>query len=439
MRFFFVRIFPFIGFLGTAVAVVVQGQQLNLVQGLLMLALVVSMLDFNFFRMPLATLTPLGWFFLASLPGTFLYLTRVEPLAVPAVQSLGLLGAWLVIFNLFRYVSYSPEAIFNIYLKCASFAALVALMQQAAYFIGIQPLYDLRWLLIGAADLDYAGPFLRTSSMFTEPSYFAAFLTPALYFSVLKLSGRSQQLRIGRSLLFISALIFTFSTIGYIGLGLCILFAFRFTLRNMLISTLLLVGLYSLGSNIPELNSRLSSLTNVMQFDFKGDENLSAFNNGLNLAITSHMLEDRPISGHGFGTYRVYSINYLENVLSADQVLINRVNVMMGHLTLSDGGSMYLRLSAELGLFGMVLMVLFIYRNFRWPESPDRKNLARAALLFVLVFSIRSGQLVRFELVFFLALLVLLCFKRGVINLARRDLGHSRSKFSVSSGVVKLK
>ncbi|WP_206021893.1 O-antigen ligase family protein [Rhodoferax bucti] len=412
MRFFFVGIFPYIAFLGTAVAVVIRGQQLNLVQGLLVLAFVLSMMDFNFFRIPLARLAPLGWFFLAALPGTFLFSMRGESLVVPAVQYLGLLVAWLVVLNLFRYLRYSPEKIFNIYLQCATVAALVALMQQAAYLMGIELLYDLRWILIGAADLDYAGPFLRTSSMFTEPSYFAAFLTPALYLSVLRLSGRSRQLRIGRSLLFISALICTFSTIGYIGLGLCILFALRLTVRNVLISILLLAGLGYIASTSPALNSRLIAIPSALQFDLQGDENMSTFINGLNLAITVQMLKDRPISGHGLGSYRVYSNDYLEQSLPGNQALINRVNEIRDQLTLSDGGSMYLRLSSELGIVGMLLIAGFVYRNISWVVSPSRKNMAIASFLFLLVFSIRSGQLLRFELIFFWAFLFLVCSKK---------------------------
>ena len=371
-------------------------------------------MDPKFYGMPIARLIPLCWFFLATLPGTFLFLIRGESFAIPAVQYLGLLVAWLVVLNLFRYLRYSPEAIFNIYLHCATVAALVALMQQAAYLIGVEALYDLRWLLIGAADLDYAGPFLRTSSMFTEPSYFAAFLTPALYLSVLRLSGRSRQLRIRRSLLFISALICTFSTIGYIGLGLCILFALRLSLRNMLISTLLLASLGYIGSTSPAVASRLTAIPSALQFDLQGDENLSAFINGLNLAITVHMIEDRSISGHGLGAYRVYSGEYLEKFLSGNQVLTDRANLMMEQLTLSDGGSMYLRLASELGLVGILLSVWLLYRNHRRPDSTDRGNLARASLLFLLVFSIRSGQLLRFELVFFWALFDLLCLRRGL-------------------------
>jgi hypothetical protein len=411
MRSFYINFFPYVAFLGTAIAVVFQGQQINLVQVLLVFALGIALFDFSFFKIKLARLKPLGWFFLATLPGTLLFIMRDGFLDIPAIQYVGLIITWLVVLNLFRYLNYSPEAIFNIYLRCATFAAFVALLQQAAYLADIEPLYDLRWIMIGAAGLDYAGPFLRTASVFTEPSYFAAFLTPALYLSVLRLTGKSKQLRIGYSLVYILALLCSFSTIGYIGLILCILFALRFTLRNFFITIFMLVGLGLIGITNPALTSRLSALPNVLQFNFQGDENLSAFINGINLAITSHMLEDRPISGYGLGAYRVYSTEYLEKILSGNQVLIDRANVMVDQLTMSDGGSMYLRLSSELGLAGVLLMFWFVGRSFRRPNSPDRVNLARAALLFVLVFSIRSGQLLRFELVFFLALLALLCFR----------------------------
>jgi hypothetical protein len=73
MNLFFVKIFPYIAFLGTAVAVVIQGQQVNLVQVLMVLALGISVIDFNFFRISLVRFAPLGWFFLErpSAPGSW--------------------------------------------------------------------------------------------------------------------------------------------------------------------------------------------------------------------------------------------------------------------------------------------------------------------------------------------------------------------------------
>jgi hypothetical protein len=411
MRGFMVLFLPYIAFLGTAIAVIMQGQQVNLSLAILVLALLLSLTVDKFGRIPLSRLLPLGWFFLATLPGTLLFALRGSPLVVPLVQYLGLVVAWLVVWNLFRHLRYSPEAIFKIYLRCATVAAAVAVMQQVAFLVNIEPLYDLRWLLPGAAELTFAGAFLRVPSMFTEPSYLAAFLTPALYLSVLRLTGQSRQLRVGRSLLFIAALLCTFSTIGYIGLALCIVFALRLTFRNFLLSALLLAGLGYIGTTSPELVSRLSAIPNALKLDLEGDENLSALINGLNLSITSQMLEDRPISGSGLGAYRVHSIDYLENFLSANEVLKERVSGMMEQLTLADGGSMYLRLTAELGLAGLLLMGWLIHRHLRQADSSDRAELARAALLYILVFSLRSGQLVRFEFVFFCALFVLLRFR----------------------------
>lgn len=410
MRGFTVLFLPYIAFLGTAVAVVVQGQQVNLSLGIVALAFLLSLMADGIGRIPASRFSALAWFFLSTLPGTLLFALRDGPLVIPLVQYIGLTVVWLVVWNLFRHLRYSPEAIFKMYLRCATVAAAVAVMQQMAFLVGIEPLYDLRWLLPGAAELTLAGPFLRVPSMFTEPSYLACFLTPALYLSVLRLSGQSQQLRVGRSLLFIVALLCTFSTIGYIGLGLCCTFALRLTIRNFLLSALLLAGLGYIGSTNPELASRLGAIPNALRLELQGDENLSALNNGLNLAITSQMLEERPISGIGLGAYRVYSVDYLESFLTGNDVLKERVGVMLESLTLADGGSMYLRLSAELGLVGLLLIGCLIHRHLRQADSADKAELARAALLYILVFSLRSGQLIRFEFLFFCALFVLLRF-----------------------------
>jgi O-antigen ligase len=410
MRFSAAGPLPYCALLGTAVATVVGGQQLNLSMSALLLLLFASLANGNLAKLPLSRLAPLGWFFAATLPGTLLYALRGGSLGIPLIQYGGLVACWLAVWGLFIRLRYSPETIFDLYLQCATAAAVLAVVQEAAFLAQIPPLYDLHWALPGAAELDYAGPFLRVS-FFTEPSYFAAFMTPALYMAVLRLTGHSRAMGTGRSLLLIAALVCTFSTIGYIGLALCILFALRLTLRNLLLGAVLLAGLGAIGSTNPALTSRLSAIPNALQSDLQGDENLSALINGLNLAITSQMLEDRPISGTGLGAYRVYSMDYLESFRAGNVVLIERVNAMMEQLTLADGGSMYLRLSTELGLSGLLLMAWLVRRHLRPADSPARAEMARAALLYMVVFSIRSGQLVRFEFVFFCALFALLRFE----------------------------
>jgi len=213
----------------------------------------------------------------------------------------------------------------------------------------------------------------------------------------------------------------TFSAIGYIGLIMCIFFATRLNFRNVFISVVAVFILLSVASVSPVISARFLSISDVISVGLVGDENLSVFVNVLNLNITKSMLLDYPIFGLGIGSYRVYSIPYLETFIAGDVNLINRVEDQLELFTLTDGGAMYLRLLAELGIAGCVLFFFLMLRGGREQIPRQHLDIAKAALLFIVVFSLRSGQLIRFDFIFFCALYSLIWMQ----NL-RLERGHFR-------------
>jgi hypothetical protein len=418
------RIILYVSLLGSAIASVVSGQQVSLTLLVVLLAFALSFILLDISKLSRGVYAPYFWFVLATVPGTVLYLLRGSSPMVPMQQYIGILIFWIVVWNIFRYQKYSVEKIFYLYLRCAKLAACIGIAQQIAYLLDIKVLYDLRWILIGVGDIDVSGPFLRVYSLFTEPSYFAVFLIPALYLSILKIIGASRLVDFSSSIIFIVAIFCTFSTIGYIGFLLCIIFAFRLSLRNILLSIAIAIILLSLVSTSPVISSRLLSISNVIEGGLKGDENLSVFTNALNLNITKNILSDYPIFGLGIGSYRIYSIPYLEDLIAGDYNIVARVSDQFELFTLTDGGTMYLRLSAELGIVGCLIFTLLMLRRRRKKVSKQHSQIAKAALLFVIVFSIRSGQLVRFDFIFFCALYSLVC-----IQTVRLERGDFRQNF----------
>ncbi len=411
MQIFITYIFPYIAFLGTGVAFYSGGQQVNLVQVIIGLMVIASLCNPDILFSTFSRMVPLVWLLIASLPGTILLVIESESIIIPMQQCIGLLSVWLAVWFLFKYLLYSPEAIFKTYLRCAKFSSLVGITQQICFQIGFKPGYDLHWLVIGGAELDYAGPFLRVPSMFTEPSYFAAFLSPASYFAVLRISGGSRRLSFLTSLIIITAHIFTFSAIGYLGLLITILVAVSLSPRTIFVNVLLLLGVIFTLSVNPALFSRLGSLPRVLAIGVEGDENLSLLVNGINLEITKGLLNDRGFFGTGLGGYRFYSLEYLERFLTGNHVMIDRVAGMRDEMTLTDGGTMFFRLPSELGICGMLFLIVMLFRNFRRSKTSEFGELSTASWIYILVFSLRSGQLVRFELVFFCSLFILLRFR----------------------------
>jgi hypothetical protein len=412
------RVILYISLLGTAVASIVNEQQVNLTLLVVLLAFALSIALGEISKLPYRMYFPYLWFVLATVPGTILYLLRGSSVLVPMQQYIGVLVFWVVIWNIFRCQKYSAEKIFLLYLRCAKFAACIGIFQQICYLLDIETMYDLRWVLIGVGDIDVSGSFLRVYSLFTEPSYFAAFLMPALYFSILRIIGASKLVDLKWGLIFIIALFCTFSAIGYIGLILCIIFALRLSFRNILIGVLFVLALLGVASISPVISSRLLSISGVIEDGLRGDENLSVFVNALNLNITKNILSDYPVFGLGIGAYRVYSIPYLEIFVAGDDNLIARVKDQLELFTLTDGGSMYLRLSTELGVAGFLLFIFLMLRGKREQVSRQHRDIAKAALLFIVVFSLRSGQLIRFDFIFFCALYSLVWIQ--TVNFERR-------------------
>lgn len=403
--------FTYIALLGTAVGTFIGTQQVNLSMAAVLALLLIMIFTAKLPRLKIQSVLPIAGLWLAAAPGTSQLILVDGTLFIVIMQYFGVLFVWIAVWSVFSLSDYQPVQIFKVYLNCARICSVVAILQQIGYLIGIEQLYDLRWLLIGAAELDFAGQFLRVNSLFTEPSYFAAFIMPAVYCSILCITGYSKIINIRDSMLFILALICTFSTIGYIGAVVCLFASLRLNLRAIIVISTLSVLLWISALSIEAISDRLYALPIVMDGNLDGHENFTALNYGLNFEITKNILRDTPIWGIGMGGYRVVSIDYLNDFLSGNSDLRKIITPSIDVLTLADGSSMYLRLPAEIG-FGGILLLMLIYfrRNHYATKYTVDYYIKRAALIFMVVFSMRSGQIVRFDVIFFWALFCLIHF-----------------------------
>lgn len=401
----------YVALLGTAIGSTLNEQQINLSLLVILFWFTIEIITGGILKIPGSVMSPYFYFVLATIPGSAYYLFRDFSVLIPLKQYVGVFVFWIVAWSIFRYQKYSSEKIFALYLRCAKWAACIGIFQQISYLLEIEVFYDLRWLLIGVGDIDISGSFLRAYSLFTEPSYFAAFLMPALYFSILRITGKSKIISMSFSLIFIASILCTFSTIGYIGFALCAISGSKINFRSSVTSIVIILILLSVASMSPTISSRVFSILDVLDFGLKGEENLSVFVNALNLNISRAMLLDNPIFGLGIGSYRVYSMGYLESFVVGDSNLISKVKDAPELFTLTDGGSMYLRLPAEIGIAGCLLFIYLMYRSSRKLNNVQDIHIAKAALLFIIVFALRSGQLVRFDFIFFCSLYSLIWIK----------------------------
>ena len=419
MVYFAKQVFPYLAFFSTGFGIwLTQTQNIILTQVYLAIVFIIAILALLTKKFKLLHLPPFFWFLIASIPGTALYIFYTNDIFTPLRQYLVISIGWIAIWYFFFLNKFSPEIIFRIYLRSAFFASIFAIFQQIFYLIDIPFLYDSRWLFIGASEYTNQGVFLRTPSVFTEPSYFGIFLIPAIYFSFLRLSGKFNTLSVKYSIIFIIAVICTFSTLSFIGVALAGIFAYKPELhklklapRSIFLMSLLAVSMIYAAINIPAVSSRIQGIPLAISGELTGEENISLLVNGINLGIALEAFNSSPIIGHGLGSYRTISEDILYEKFGSSEFLFNRLMTMEDNLALADGGMMYFRLPVEIGIFGCLVIFWFLFINVRTPKLLLHKHIGIASLLFVMCYFLRSGQIFRFELIYFFSLYLLIFSK----------------------------
>jgi len=328
----------------------------------------------------------------------------VNPANISATKVKNIFGLLLTAVTYYSYVSKNTgnlQRIFRIYIKVMIFAAVLGLLQEAAYILNIEFLANSNNYWIGVRYPDLSGPFLRINSIASEPAHFAYMLYPVVYCAILNLAriGDAQKI-ISRkeSWVVITALLLTFSLLAYFGLAIITLYiGYRKGLtriaKYMVITAIFIVVAYKSSNAI---KGKVDSIINVKR-NYYSTANLSAFAVYSNIKISWRAFCDNPIFGSGLNTYELHYDKYIGQYFDTEKLYmkINR----------EDAASLYLRIPAEFGLLGIFSVVIFllIYRLYA-------KNVGvfgiinTASLCFILLYSLRTGTYLSQFLWFFIAL-----------------------------------
>ena len=163
--------------------------------------------------------------------------------------------------------------IINLYLKISFVFACIAVFQEIFYIIGFEYLYNFSYLMFNPQQAYGTGFFIRASSFCTEPPMFAFALIPATFISLYcYITGNFKILSKVKSLIIITAMIFTYSAIGYFSLLLSVIILLLWCFNNIKIKNFILIlflsiFLFSLGGN--EIVSRITDVITLQQNDIK--------------------------------------------------------------------------------------------------------------------------------------------------------------------------
>jgi hypothetical protein len=132
------------------------------------------------------------------------------------------------------------------------------------------------------------------------------------------------------------------------------------------------------------------------------DANLSTFALVSNMFVTAQVFDDSPILGHGLGSHPLSHARYLEEIPGIQSF----IDMDAERLNATDAASLFLRSLSELGLVGLLGILVFIW-YFHVPGDGLPAQISNAILIYFFLKLLRSGIYFGPEQFFFILVYVL--------------------------------
>ena len=236
-----------------------------------------------------------------------------------------------------------------------------------------------------------------------EPTYFANVIAPAAFFAIRRLffaepalseKLESSQIQLSKSAAvgILTAQILTFSSIAYAGILLSFgfLFFFQRRIRSLLVFGVVAIALMQTALSIPEIETRFSGLSEIGEEEDMNVHGSSAvlYNHAV---ITWENFKQHPWIGSGLGSHTAATKKHT--------ILRDTPLHAYAEQNAADASSMFLRIASELGLFGVMLCLLFLWKNhipvqLNDPGKLMLKHIHTAFLITILLQLFRQGNFI---------------------------------------------
>jgi hypothetical protein len=321
-------------------------------------------------------------------------------------QMLGITYSAIAFYLLIKSNNFNINKIFQIYLKVAFWVALWGVITELLMLNNIFVSEKVKTTTTG---------LYRVYSIMGEPYFLAVVLIPALYYYLLR-TGREANFRYKLNNLFKSGIILlcfllTFSSAGYIGLVLmAIMYMYsanyfsiiqgRLKFFLMPIIVILFITFYNnIKDAFYEFQVRIDDTLSLFQDSDGGVDvkkvsmvNSSTFALYTNYIIARESFGRNPIFGSGLGSHPInYDITFTKYFPKDFQERFGTFNKF-------DANSLFLRLMSETGLFGIVSVLLFLFRFFMGKKHFQNKQLYelniinQGIFILILVRLVRTGS-----------------------------------------------
>ena len=304
---------------------------------------------------------------------------------------IGFFSSCLFYHYVVQSYDFDLKELFRLYLVSAYVVTLIGLFQLLSYFVGFKPGYNFLWIF-NKWNPSLGGLGIRMSSVFSEPAYFAATISPAFFTSAYNLFQRNP-LFISKTQSIIIAIIYplTYSSLGILAIFFTIILLLinLGTIRYTLIFLpILVVAINYSYKNVSEFRERwdgtveIYTTANIYDYDIHG----SSFVLYNNSHVAWENFKRHPIFGNGLGGHPAAFDKYtLTKEAGSVQIDFNKM----------DANSMFLRLMSETGVYGLAVMILLLFRSWILkPRAIDDETwvMSNGLAIIILIYLIRQGH-----------------------------------------------
>lgn len=264
-----------------------------------------------------------------------------------------IIPAFIIFYATINYLRKSDiNEVFDIYSKIAYLLSVIGLFLVFLGLFGFNLLGDPRFI-----EEIFGIQFMRLNSLLPEPSHFSVVVLPALIYYYIKFGLKNK-----RTLTILFALLLTFSLAAYASIFLTLISYYykKLTLRSILGVTLLIILSFTFYFSIKPIKYRVDETINYSNINnFNNSTNASTFSLITNLHVAFHSLEKCILFGVGLGGHEESYEEYFSKIDTSNfSFLFDRhagINAQSGH-------SLLIRIVSELGLFGLIIFITYIYR-----------------------------------------------------------------------------
>lgn len=248
----------------------------------------------------------------------------------------------------------------------------------------------------------------RLKSIYSEPSFYVFVTLPAVGYCINTYVSRR---RYGpESLIFLLSYALADSSLGFFGLMLIGLITFGSWLKGWKAVGLALLlaaaagSLYIASANVRVRANEMAVAIATQDLSHTGASTFAFLGN---VYVASQSLLEHPWTGIGIGGYANAYDKYIGDVSGIGEIVSREhSDITSLELNREDAASMFLRVAAELGLPGLVLLIGFIIVCARVKGQPYAV-IRNALLPYLIVRMTRMGHYFTVELYFFIGIYLL--------------------------------